>query len=186
MNEPQSVRRLPVDLEELVHIFDLNETGLSWYLDLETGRILLITDEMRYQLESIYDQYSDEGGQIDLESALSDLDLSNSEGQEIRDAHQVETALGERFIAIPAGEQRQGYRDMVDFIETIQDPRLKTRLQQAINKRGAFRNFKDALSVYPNVRERWFTFKDDRLRQRVLAWLADEGIEVDVSGSEDI
>ena len=186
MDENQPLRKLPVDLDELAHIFDMNEAELSWYLDLETGQTLLVSDETRYQLESIMDQYSDEGGQIDLETALEELDLSDSEQQEIRAAYQVEMAFGERFIRIPTGEQRQGYRDMADFIETIQDSRLKIRLQQAINKRGAFRNFKDALTAYPGEQKRWFAFKDARLQQRVLAWLLDEGIEVDPGGREDI
>jgi hypothetical protein len=37
---------------------------------------------------------------------------------------------------------------------------------------------KDVLAGYPAERERWFAFKAARVRQRVLAWLADEGIEL--------
>ncbi|MDQ3699974.1 MAG: UPF0158 family protein [Chloroflexota bacterium] len=33
------------------------------------------------------------------------------------------------------------------------------------------------LARNPAERERWFAFKDHRVRQRVLAWLAQEGIE---------
>ena len=186
MNDNQPARKLPVDLDELAYIFDANETELTWYLDLETGQILLITDETRYQLESIIDQYGDEDGQIDLETALAELDLSATEQQELRAAYQIETAFGERYIRVPAGEQRQGYKDMADFIDTVQDARLKIRLQQAINKRGAFRNFKDALATYPSERERWFAFKNARAQQRVLTWLEDEGIEIEPSGLDEL
>jgi hypothetical protein len=147
MTDKRPTRRLNIDLAELAYIFDLNEPELSYYFDLETGQILLVTDETRSQLEAIYDEYCDEEDQIDLEAALDELGLSDSERQELLIAHQVE------------------------------DPRLKTRLEQAINKRGAFRNFKDALTAYPGERERWFAFKDASLQKRVLAWLADEDIE---------
>jgi hypothetical protein len=177
MTDKRPTRRLNIDLAELAYIFDLNEPELSYYFDLETGQILLVTDETRSQLEAIYDEYCDEEDQIDLEAALDELGLSDSERQELLIAHQVEMGYGERIIRVPAPEPRQGYLDMIAFIETVEDPRLKTRLEQAINKRGAFRNFKDALTAYPGERERWFAFKDASLQKRVLAWLADEDIE---------
>jgi hypothetical protein len=66
---------------------------------------------------------------------------------------------------------------MQAFIETVSSPWLQERLWAAIRSRGAFRRFKDARASAPAERERWFAFKDDRLRRRVLAWLAEEGIE---------
>jgi hypothetical protein len=47
----------------------------------------------------------------------------------------------------------------------------------AIRGRGAFRRFKDLLFDYPRERERWFTFQDEQIRQRVLDWLASRGIQ---------
>jgi hypothetical protein len=31
----------------------------------------------------------------------------------------------------------------------------------------------------PRERERWFAFKDEQLRRRVLEWLAEEEIQID-------
>lgn len=56
--------------------------------------------------------------------------------------------------------------------------RLANRLERAISGRGAFRYFKDVLLDHPRERERWFAFTDQRLRERVLEWLADEEIEI--------
>lgn len=39
------------------------------------------------------------------------------------------------------GDSRDGYRDMVDFIDTLPDQRLGDRLSDAIQGRGAFRRF---------------------------------------------
>ena len=43
----------------------------------------------------------------------------------------------------------------------------------AINGKGAFRRFKDVLLNYPEERERWFQFKDDKTEERALEWLDD-------------
>ena len=53
---------------------------------------------------------------------------------------------------------------------------LRERLSDAIDGRGTFGRFKRVLSAYDDERERWFAFKDARLRERIVAWLADEGI----------
>ncbi len=53
---------------------------------------------------------------------------------------------------------------------------LQERLQVAIQGRGAFRRFKDVRSSHPQERDRWFRFHDQRLQQRVLDWLDEEGI----------
>jgi hypothetical protein len=65
---------------------------------------------------------------------------------------------------------------MEEFIYTVRDERLAAKLQRAISGKGAFRYFKDVLSDYPAERERWFAFRDQRERRRMLEWLESEGI----------
>jgi hypothetical protein len=84
---------------------------------------------------------------------------------------------GSRYIAVPDRDSHEGYRDMEAFIEAVEDDHLRELLEVAIRGRGAFGRFKDVLARYPEAPERWFEFKDDRLRQRMLAWLDSEGIE---------
>ncbi len=74
---------------------------------------------------------------------------------------------------VPSGE---AYRDMEDFIARVRDPRARDLLQRAIEGRGAFRRFKDALLDYPELRTAWFAFHDARTDRRALEWLADHGI----------
>jgi hypothetical protein len=67
---------------------------------------------------------------------------------------------------------------MEDFIATLADNHLVDLLVVAISGRGAFRRFKDVLLNYPAERERWFRFKNDLMRQRVLEWLEDIDVEL--------
>ncbi len=95
----------------------------------------------------------------------------------LREAAAVEHGLGTRFLRLPDSDSRENHREMAAFIETISDPRLADRLWAAIRGRGVFRRFKAVLADYPAEVERWFAFKAARTRERVVAWLAEEGIE---------
>jgi hypothetical protein len=78
------------------------------------------------------------------------------------------------------GDSRDGYRDMVDFIDTVPDQRLGDRLSDAIRGRGAFRRFADTLRrESEDELTRWFEFASERKRGRARAWLADVGYRVE-------
>jgi hypothetical protein len=66
---------------------------------------------------------------------------------------------------------------MERFIVTVPEPRLQDELWRAIEGRGAFRRFKDVLLSYPSERERWFSFSDRCIHDRMVDWLRFEGIE---------
>ncbi|WP_103383298.1 UPF0158 family protein [Pseudonocardia dioxanivorans] len=77
------------------------------------------------------------------------------------------------------GDSRDGYRDMVEFIDTVGDARLAGRLQDAIHGRGTFRRFADTLGrSSQDELGRWFEWSDERKRGRARAWLTDLGFRV--------
>ncbi len=83
----------------------------------------------------------------------------------------------DRFEEVPKADSREGYQDMQDFIETVQDEHIAEVLSTAIEGRGAFRRFKDTLLRHPDQRELWFKFKDDLMQKRALEWLDEIGIQ---------
>ncbi len=102
MEELSFPRKLNVDLDELARIFDSNEPLISYYLDLEDGQIIQVTEDTRLHLNSIYDEYLDEDQEeIEMLSILDGLDLSDWERQELQDAHRVEMGFGERYLRVP-------------------------------------------------------------------------------------
>jgi predicted nucleotidyltransferase len=149
------------------------------YLDLETGQVIMITDETRWELEEIYQEFYDPETKepVDLAEVLRQSDLPDWRKEALLEAERVEAEYGSRYVSVPQGESHQGYRDMEDFIFTVRDERLQDRLRRAISGRGAFRYFKDVLYDYPRERERWFAFQDERTTERVREWLESEGIE---------
>jgi hypothetical protein len=119
-----------------------------------------------------HDYYLDlETGEILFTSEYMD----DEESEKLRDKIDEDP---ERYERIPKAESHEGYEDMEDFIATVEDEHLAELLEVAIDGKGAFRRFKDVLACYPEERERWFQFKDERLEQRATGWLDDIGVNL--------
>ena len=180
-----AVRRLKIDLSDLELAFENSSLEMNCYLDLESGEVFVITDEVRREYEKFCATLR-EGWEEAPEAFTVALEQYNTHDwikDELRRIDQVEAGFGSRYIAIPRIESGDAYRDMEDFITTIGEERLQDRLWDAIRGRGAFRRFKDVLGYYPHERERWFKFKDERLRERMVEWL--EGKEIQLIEEEE-
>lgn len=154
------MKKLKVDMAELEWAFEDASWEISHYLDLETGEVVMVTDEIRRYLEE-----------------PPDRPLLDWQQEWVELAERVEAGYGSRYISVPQDDSRQGYRDMERFIGSVQDDHLREQLWLAISGRGAFRYFKDVLADHPRERERWLDFKNEQVRRRVLDWLESIGIE---------
>jgi len=81
-------------------------------------------------------------------------------------------AADPNYLRIDPVSSREQYRWMERYIPMVEDPELVTKLTQAIDGKGAFRRFKDVLMTYGPERERWFSFRSERLRIFMEAWLS--------------
>jgi len=141
MDNTAKKKTLKIDLDELCSVMENISYENEYYLDLETGEILFLSEYM-----------------------------DDEETENLRERIDEES---DRYKLIPKAESHEGYEDMQDFIATVEDKHLAELLEVAINGKGAFRQFKDMLLSYPEERERWFSFKDDRMEGRALEWLDD-------------
>jgi len=137
-------KTLKINLDELCEAMENSSYENEYYLDLETGEILFLSE------------YMDDEETEKLRERLDDDP--------------------DRYEPIPKAESHVGYEDMRDFIATVENEHLAELLEVAINGKGAFRRFKDVLLSYPEERERWFQFKDDRIQERALEWLDDNDV----------
>jgi len=172
-------RQVRVDLDELTIALDTDFSELYQYLDLETGQIISVTQEIAWELEEIYDEIYDEEGNriVTLEDYLQHRDDPDWQKEMMLEADQVEQGYGTRHIRVERDDPYDDYQAMERFIGTVKDTCLRERLWDAIQGRGAFRRFKDLLAYHPQVRDDWFAFKDARLRKRVANWLEFHDIE---------
>jgi hypothetical protein len=81
------------------------------------------------------------------------------------------------YMRIDPVSSREQYRWMERFIPMVTDPIVQERLVAAIDGKGAFRRFKDVLMSFSTERERWFTFRSERLRVFMEAWLGAHGLQ---------
>jgi hypothetical protein len=122
------MHKLVIDWMELSAAFESGFAEMHYYLDLETGEVLMVTDEIRWYLEE------------------PDEELHGWQQEMVQTARQIEQGYGSRYVQIPQQDSHESYRDMEWFIDTVQDQRLQERLWRAIQGQGAFRYFKDVLA----------------------------------------
>jgi hypothetical protein len=88
----------------------------------------------------------------------------------------VRIASDGNYLRIDPVSSREQYRWMERFIPMVEDNDLRGKLTQAIDGKGAFRRFKDVLMTFGEDREKWFTFRSERLRTFMEAWLSAHAI----------
>lgn len=140
------VKQISVNLGAIANAFEQPEGKSENFLDTHTGRILKIN----------YARMWDE------EIAATRLLIGSD-----RDG---------RYVAIPKLDARVIVRDMADFAKTVQDARVRKALERALIGHRRNHNFIVVLEHYTPERMRWYSFKDARMRERVLKWMKSVGI----------
>jgi hypothetical protein len=82
----------------------------------------------------------------------------------------------QRYVPVEAIPSRIQYQWLDEFIHSIEEGELRTRMEAAINGKGAFRRFKDILLTEPDLRRRWFEYRDQMMRLRIVEWIREQGV----------
>ncbi|MGH7563643.1 MAG: UPF0158 family protein [Gemmatimonadota bacterium] len=153
------MRSLPVDLVELADALDRPPELESVYLDLESGEILHLPEEL-------------EG--VDYENAEAVAEAISEWDEELVKAARAASVGDEedRYAWVPRLESWEMHRIMTEFTQSVEDEILQLRLFDALDGRGAFSRFRRVLSFVEAERKRWFAWRDRALRDEATAWLA--------------
>ncbi|MEX1025339.1 MAG: UPF0158 family protein [Planctomycetota bacterium] len=139
-----------MDANEIIMALESSGTGFDWYLDLSSGEVVPIVDDL-----------------LD-EVSLEALD-----------------AQPDRFFPIEPMESYEAFNIMEAFVAGLPPGAPSTRLAAALGQRRPFRNFKDALLEWPEIREQWFRFHDACMREVAEAWIAEHDLSVQLSPRPD-
>ena len=93
------------------------------------------------------------------------------------DDNQEELDDEDRWLVVHPIGSRPAYRDMLNLIASRTDRDLRGRLEVAVDGPGAFRRFKNVLSDWPEDRDDWFAYSDERRRGRARAWSSGQGCQ---------
>jgi len=125
--------------------------GAGYYLDLGNGKIEMLIDPM----------YGDEDDRsIALRKRLKKKNPN--------------------LLAILPMRSHDAFQFMEDFVEDEVPPEAQGVLREMLLRRRPFRQFKDALFDFPDIRERWFKYQRERTILYAVAWLADQGVEAEL------
>ena len=118
------------------------------------------------------DQYSEyfldkETGKVEW---VSDMAMTQEEQEEVYDR------LDEHgFYRLPTSFDIRDYDIMEDFIDTLTGSN-HDRLASAIQGKGAFRRFKDAV-IRLGIDKQWYDFQADAYKRKAARWCEDNDIE---------
>lgn len=117
------------------------------------------------------------GGYLDLQTGDVLDDSSTDPGMVGEDAAIDVEEEPDRWLGFDRVGSRAGWRDMADFAARQSDPGLRSRLERAIEAKGAFRRFRDLVHE-EGLAQQWYAFSEDRKLGRARAFLAEQGIRV--------
>lgn len=134
-----------MDDQLLFDIIDLLDEGEIVYLHRKTYELLSYPDPQRWG-ETEY---------IDL----------------IEEVKARAAAEPDMFVALDPPDPRDSFRIMEDFVFTVDDEQLRSRLLEALDSKKPFRYFRTAVEDSA-MKDAWYDFKDARMKAWVLEMLA--------------
>ena len=180
-------RRLNVDLAEVVQAMDQTDREFSeWYLDTQTGEVLLVHEEVTSLLEEVDDDKpGGNGDDADVEEECEETpehpvpeeNLAEWQREERELAAKVADDKEGRYVRIPEVESLRVFGLMRRFAADVRDRSLREKLDLAFEGGASFRRFKHVLYEYPQARREWLTYADQHKLQWAREWLESLDIE---------
>jgi len=116
-----------------------------------------------------------EGGQSGEYYFLPDLGrivfVSSDPDTDDDDDEQSAIADNVEMLPIDPIESRTRFQWMEDFIDSVHSITAQNSLRDALRRKKPFRNFKDALSEFPLLRNKWFQFEAQKIRRVALDFI---------------
>jgi hypothetical protein len=113
---PPAQRQLRCKMVELVDAFDDATPESGTYLDLDTGEVITITQDTRYELEAIYEDLpqdqTDEEHTAAFVAALEQRSPPEWMHEVLIEADAVEQDSGRRYLRLPERDISESYREM--------------------------------------------------------------------------
>ena len=137
----------PEKLKEIATEIDM---GMKCFYHVPTGALISYPDEMQSH-----------GG--------FEKDMWKNEMKAVKSARK-------EYIAFEAMESSQSFRIIENFIYNIEDDDIRGEFENAVARKKPFQQFKYLLLDYPELREQWFKFKDEKNIEWVKEQLDDSAL----------
>jgi len=159
---------IQVKLSDILAGMEFLSDEHSSYLNVRTGEVVTVSDDDFRAAEE-----EDIDGESEEDRAA--FPRGDWEDEEIDLARQILQDDQQVFLALPTKFDIDAYRIMAAFCLSLDDQELSERLQRAIQGKGAFRRFKEAIHDAA-VAEDWYRYRDKALKGIAVEWCAGHGI----------
>ena len=145
----------PVSLKEIADRLDFILDEWNCYFNKKTGEIV----EIQREYLSIAEESEDDDEFTEYEDWEQDA---------IREAVAVVENWGD-YVELPDKEEVNDYRIMENFCYSQEDNKLRDKQCDAIDGKGAFRRFREAISRH-GIENEWDAYKHESLCEIVRQW----------------
>lgn len=152
-----------VRLADIIDGMEMQSDEMTSYLHRPTGRVITISDEAFTAADEDDEEY--------------DVPEELAEARDIL-AHEAD------YVALPDRFEIHEYRMMERFALGIADPEPRDQVGYALQGRGAFRRFKDAI-LRLGLAEEWYAYRNDAYETVARDWCDENGIEL-ISGPVEL
>ena len=139
---------MPTSLNEIANRLDCLIDGWKYYLYTKTGEVV----EIQMEYLGIAEESEDDDNFSEYEDWEQDA---------IREAVDVVENWGD-YVELPDREEVNEYRIMENFCYSQEDDKLRNKLCYAIDGKGAFRRFRDAI-IQHGIEKEWDLYKHETL-----------------------
>ena len=174
------MKLLKIDFDKIQKAMeDVVRNSFDYFLDLNTGEVIALSEDILDAVEvRLYEGDFDEiGDGIEYIEFSEEPTLPFWMEDEIEIVLDVILDKNGRYVRIPERYSSEAHRVMSAYLENVEDPVLKRALSYALNGKGAFKRFKDALINYPKERKRWHGYNARAMEKVIIEWL--ESLEVE-------
>jgi hypothetical protein len=84
-----------------------------------------------------------------------------------------------RYRLIDPMPSHESFQIMEDFVDSLGDTKEAGRLQDALNRRKPFRQFKDTLHEHTDLSDAWYAFEQQELKRLAEEWCEMKRIRVE-------
>jgi len=147
-------------LKDIVDALDIQDDTFSQYLDRETGRIVLITEDIQAAAKS---------------RTPKNPSFSEEWHEAVELFKQIKADKRGRFVAILSRYDIHEYAIMRDFVLSLEDEKLSQLLVREIEATGAFRRFNQRLRRH-DLFAQWEAYRLEALTKIAKKWCETEGV----------
>lgn len=77
----------------------------------------------------------------------------------------------DRYYEIPQWNSANGFRVMEQFVSSLHNPIAREDLKNVLfSGKSVFKNFKKILHSYPELERKWFSFKEQQMKNLISQW----------------